>query len=80
MEPKGSLLCSQEPAIGPVPKPYVTPINKLFFFFYFELLALTLLQSRRTTPYLPSATAYSSYSHLPSISGGRPMPWWHGPT
>ena len=44
--------------------------------------------SWRTTPCRLSATAYSLYSQLPSISEavlpsatwGRAMPWWQGPT
>jgi len=53
-----------------------------------ELLAPLSTQSWSTTPFRRSVTAYSIYSHLPSIlkalplsaTWGRAMPWWQGPT
>jgi hypothetical protein len=44
--------------------------NKLIFYGE-QLLAHAQPPSWRTTPFRLSATAYSIYSQLPSISGGR---------
>jgi len=57
-------------------------------FYSEELLAPLTNQSWSTTPLRPSVTAYSIYSHLPSIlkavplsaTWGRDMPWWQRPT
>jgi hypothetical protein len=65
MGSEGSLLCSQGPAL----RPHVTFYNKLIFTVR-SCQPLTQSPSRRTTPYRLSATAYSIYSQLSSISRG----------
>jgi hypothetical protein len=52
------------------PRPFVTFCNKLIFYGE-ELLTPRPTPSWRSTPCRLSATAYSVYSQLPSISGGR---------
>jgi hypothetical protein len=77
MEPEGSLPCSQGPypeayiqGIRPGPRLLVVFRNKLIFYGE-ELLAPPQPPSWRTTPCRLSATAYSIYSQLPTIPGGR---------
>jgi hypothetical protein len=75
MEPKVSLLCSEEPATCPYPEPHgssqscVTFHNKLFFMMR-SCQPLVQSPSWRTTPCWLPTTAYSIHSQLPSISGG----------
>jgi len=60
--------------LRPNPSPCVTFCNKLFLFFFFftvNCYPLAKLPSCRTIPRRLSATAYSIYSQLPAISGGR---------
>jgi len=66
MEPECSLPCSQEPANSED----LCNISKQAVFYGNELLAPRPAPSWRTTPLRLSATAYSVYSQLPSISGG----------
>jgi hypothetical protein len=81
--------CRSFQRIHQIPKPCVTFHNKLLFTArtcYTSHLAQP--PSWRATPCRLFATAYSIYSQLPSISGGRvlhpqpedAMPWWQGPT
>jgi hypothetical protein len=77
MELEGSLQCSQEPATGPCPEPdrpvprlFITFRNRLIFYGE-ELLAPRITPSLEDHPCRLSATAYSVYSQLPSISVGR---------
>jgi len=64
MKPEGSLLCSEE---SPNLRPRVTFCNKLVFLQLFCQL-LAQLPSWKTTYCWLSATAYSIYLQLPSIS------------
>jgi hypothetical protein len=56
--------------IRPISRPYITFCNKVIFSVRICWLHAQL-QSWRTTPCVLSATAYSIYSQLHSISGGR---------
>jgi hypothetical protein len=111
MEPEGSLLHSKEPATCPYPEPFpllklyqrISPGPRLFIvfcnmviFYGEELLAPRPTPKLEDHPLSASATAYTMYSQLPSISGGRSsihnlrtrhavvtgthLSWWQGPT
>jgi hypothetical protein len=58
--------------ISPCPRRLVNFCNKIIFYGE-ELLAPSPTLSWRTTPCRLSAAAYSIYSELPSISGGRSL-------
>ena len=82
-----SPFCRSYQRISPGPR-HMYPFQDKGSFCSEELLAPVSTQSWSTTPLRPSVTAYSIYSHLPSIlktlplsaTWGRAMPWWQGTT
>ena len=89
MEPESSLPYSQVPATSPFSRGSIWPCEYFLTWGFTGRLCYHLAQpqSWRTTPCRLSATVYSIYLQIPSISQavppsatwGRAMPWWQGP-